>query len=220
MTARRLLRELGYPLSNTVVLLSIVTFSLLVTLARASGLVGIVLGIILLPALFRYLLMLLEARAYGRTPPVASLELFSIVENFWTLAPLMIIALSIWGGYWLDQNVSPMAAQAFSVMLLAIAPASLAVLAITQSAAQALNPAAVARMLRVLGWSYSLVPAVVALVAVPGSHPRPCRRARARPDSGRPVRRRPGIHPDGRPAARERRQDFALRRRCRGGSRR
>jgi len=176
MTARLLFRELGYPLTNAVVLSAIVTFSLLVIvtvwllamLSRASGMLGVLLGvflgIMLLPALFRYLLMLLEARAYGRTPPVASLELFSFVENFWTLAPLVIIALSIWGGYWLDRNVSPWVAQAFSVLLLAITPASLAVLAITQSAAQALNPAAVSRMFRVLGWSYSVVPALVAVV--------------------------------------------------------
>lgn len=166
MTGRRLLRELAYPASNTVVMLSIVTFSLLLTLANASGLFGIVLGIILVPAMFRYLLMLLEARTYGRTPPVAGLELFSVVENFWTLAPLVILAVSIWGGYWLGQNVSPMAARAFSVVLLAIAPASLAVLAITQSAAQALNPVAVSRMLRALGRGYWIIPAAVAAVCV------------------------------------------------------
>lgn len=176
MTGLRLLRELGYPLTNMVVLpaiamfllLAIVTFSLLVMLPSASGMLRVFLvvflGIMLLPALIRYLLMLLEARAYGRTPPVASLELFSFVANFWTVAPLVIVAMSIWGGYWLDRNVAPLAAQAFGVLLLAVTPASLAVLAITQSAAQALNPATVWRMIRAVGWRYSVVPAVVALL--------------------------------------------------------
>src|SRR5690606_25231547 len=119
MRAERFLRELAWPLTEPVVLLAIVSFSLLATLAQAAGLLGIWLGIVLLPALFCYLLMLLEARAYGRTTPVANIELFSFITNFWSLAWLVIVAIIIWGGTFLAAYASLLAAQVFSLSLFA-----------------------------------------------------------------------------------------------------
>jgi hypothetical protein len=159
MTRNRYFRELVYPLTDLVVLLSIVVFTLLSALVQAAGLPGLWLGILLLPALFRYLLMLLEARAYGRVTPVAGIELFGIIENFWSLAPLVVFAMLIWGSIYLDRQVSPVAAQVFGVLLLAVAPASLAVLAITYSPIESFNPATLARMIRACGWRYVLAPA-------------------------------------------------------------
>ncbi len=46
-----LIRELGFPVTDTVVLIAIVSFALLTTLAREAGIFGIWLGIILVPAL-------------------------------------------------------------------------------------------------------------------------------------------------------------------------
>lgn len=166
MTAERFLRELAWPLTELVVLLAIVIFSLLATLAQAAGFLGIWLGLILLPALFRYLLLLLEAKACGRTTPVATIELFSFVENFWSLASLVIFAIVIWGGVLLAAHVSIIAAQVFALAILAVSPASLAVLAITRSPIQSLNPQTVGRMIAVSGWHYWLVPPTVALAGL------------------------------------------------------
>ena len=164
MTRNQYFRELVYPLTDVVVLLSIVVFTLLSVLAQAAGLLGLWLGIILAPAVFRYLLMLLEARAYGRVTPVASIELFGVIDNFWSLAPLVIFAILIWGSIYLAGQVSPVAAQAFAALVLAFAPASLAVLAITYSPVESFNPATLARMIRACGWRYGLAPFTVLMV--------------------------------------------------------
>jgi len=167
MNVSRFLRELAWPATDMVILVAIVFFTLLATLIQAAGqlvlLLDVLLGILLLPALFRYLLMLLEAKAYGRPTPVATIELFSVVDNFWSLAPLIIFALLIWGGLWLDEQVSALAARVFTTAMLAVIPASLAVLAVTRSPVQAVTPHAIMRMIAVCEWHYLLVPAAVLL---------------------------------------------------------
>jgi hypothetical protein len=165
MNAKRFFRELAWPVTDMVALLAIIIFALLAMLVQAAGQLvpwlDVLLGVLLLPALFRYLLMLLEARAYGRSTPVATIELFSFVDNFWSLAPLMIFALLIWGGILLDENVSTLAARAFAAATLAVVPASLAVLAITRSPVQAVTPRAIAQMIAACEWHYLLVPAAI-----------------------------------------------------------
>lgn len=168
MNVNRFLRELARPLTDMVVLIAIVAFTLLTALAQAAGQLSLWLNLLLvtllLPPLFRYLLMLLEASAYGRPTPVATLELFSFVDNLWSLAPLPILALLIWGGIVLDQNVSPLAARAFAAAMFAVIPASLAVLAITRSPGQAISPGPIMQMIAACKWHYLLVPAAI----VPG----------------------------------------------------
>jgi hypothetical protein len=163
MTRSRLIRELFFPLTDTVLLIAIISFALLTALAAEAGLPGLWLGVILVPALYRYLLMLLEARALGKSTPVAGIEVFNIIDNFWSLTPLILLALSIWGGFLLHRAVSPLAAQLFIVVLLVILPASLAILALTRSPVESLNPFAITRMIRACGPGYALLPAVMAL---------------------------------------------------------
>ena len=161
-----LLRELRFPVTDTVVLIAIVSFALLTALAREAGIFGIWLGIILVPALYRYLLMLLEARALGITTPVAGIEVFNLVDNVWSLTPLVLLAVSIWGGFLLHHEVSPLAAWIFAVALVGIMPASLAILALTRSPFESLDPRAIVRMIRACGPSYALVPAVLVLAGL------------------------------------------------------
>jgi hypothetical protein len=79
MNAKRFLREIAWPLTDMVVLIAIVAFTLLTALAQAAGQLAFWLNLLLvallLPPLFRYLLMLLESRAYGRPTPVATSRL-------------------------------------------------------------------------------------------------------------------------------------------------
>jgi hypothetical protein len=167
MTVQRFFRELARPVTDMVVLVAIIIFAMLAMLVQAAGQLvlwlDVLLGVLLLPALFRYLLMLLEARAYGRPTPVASIELFSFVDNFWSLAPLVIFALLIWGGILLEENVSTLAARVFAAAMLAVVPASIAVLAVTRSPVQAVTPRAIMQMIAACEWYYLLVPAAVAL---------------------------------------------------------
>lgn len=170
MTASRFFRELTFPLTDSVVLIAIVSFALLNRLAEAAGVLGILLFVVLVPALFRYLLMLLEARIHDRPTPVASIELFNIADSLWNLTPLIPIAASIWGGMYLYQNVAPAAAGALVLLLAFTLPASCAVLAVTRSPLESLNPLAIARLIRSCGPSWVLVPAtaIAAYVLIAG----------------------------------------------------
>lgn len=161
--AARLVRELVFPLTDSVVLIAIVAFTLLTLLARGAGLPGLWLGVILVPAFWRYLLMLLEARAHGKRAPVAGIETFNPIDNFWSLTPLVPIALSIWGAVLLHRQVSPLAGQGFALAVVAVLPASAAVLALTRSPAESLDPRALVRLMVACGPAYALAPALLLL---------------------------------------------------------
>lgn len=160
------IREILYPLTDTTVTLALIVFVLLFSLARAAGGFGIWLAIIILPAFFRYLLQLLEARANGRNPPPPGIELFNWAQNFWSLAPLVLLCVLIWGSYFLASNVSFIAAWMLAVSILLLYPASMAVLAMTHSPAESLNPAALFVLLKTCGPPYLLVPAVVVAMSL------------------------------------------------------
>jgi hypothetical protein len=168
--AARLVRELAFPLTDTVTLIAMASFTLLTMLVREAGWLGLWLGVLLVPALWRYLLMLLEARAHGRSIPVVGIESFNPIDNFWSLTPLVLIALSIWGAVLLHRQVSPLAGQAFALVLIATLPASMAVLALTRSPFESLDPRAILRMMVACGPAYVLAPPSIALAgAIIGS---------------------------------------------------
>lgn len=159
-----ILKELARPATDLTLLLAILAFALLSTLAGKAGLLGLWLAVLLLPALYRYLLLVLEACARGKAAPVAGIEVFNFAENFWSLAPLVIYAVAIWGAVLLG-DVSAAGATLFALALLAVLPASLAVLAVTHSPFQSLNPAAWWRLVRACGADYLLLAVVVLLVS-------------------------------------------------------
>lgn len=173
VNGQRLLRELSFPATDSAVLTAIVTFALLALLAQHAGLLGLWLGVILLPAVFRYLLMLLEARALGRATPVAGIELFNIADNLWSFAPLVLVAVAVWGGILLDRSVSPVAAGALWLLMAVALPASLAILAISRSPLASLNPHGMAQVVGACGPWYALAPAsllaAVLLIDLSGS---------------------------------------------------
>jgi hypothetical protein len=133
-------------------------------LAEVAGLLGFWLIVVLLPAYFRYLLYLLEARANGRDAPTPGIELFNFVGNFWSLFPLVLLCLVIWGAYFLATNVSFAAAIALGLIVLFIYPASMAILATTRSPVESLNPVALVVLLRNCGRDYLLIPLVIVAI--------------------------------------------------------
>ena len=146
------------------VVLALIVFLILEVLVEAAGLLGIWLLIIIVPAYFRYLLYLLEARANGRDAPTLGGELFNWVENFWSLFPLVLICILVWGAYFLATDVSPAAAIVLGVIVLFIYPASMAILATTRSPVESLNPAALSVLLRSCGRDYLSIPLVMVVV--------------------------------------------------------
>jgi hypothetical protein len=146
-------------------MLALIVFLLLGTLAQAAGLLGIWLAIVIVPAFFRYLLYLLEARAAGRQAPPPGIELFNWVENFWSLFPLVLVSLLGWGTWFLASRMSPATAWLFGILIVLIFPASMAILAVTRSPLESLNPAAFAVLIRNCGRDYLLIPAVTIAMA-------------------------------------------------------
>lgn len=165
MKPEDLLKELAYPFTDLTVLLALVVFVVLTTLAQAAGLLGLWLGIILIPAFWRYMLQLLEARAIGRPAPVPGIELFNIADNFWTLTPLVLEAIAIWGIILL-RDLSMPAASFLGLSIAIVFPASVAVLAITRSPFASLNPATMWRMIQACGWDYLLILLIIPLTAL------------------------------------------------------
>jgi len=150
-------RELVYPFSDMSILLAMTGFWLLGSLAKAGGMLGLWLGAILLPAFFRYALYILDARSKGQEVPALGIEMFTWVENNWSLFPLVLLCGYVWAAVYLANNVSILAALLSGVFLLIIFPASMAVLSVTRSPMQSLNPVAITTMIRSCGWEYGYV---------------------------------------------------------------
>ncbi len=159
-------RELLYPLTDMAIVFAMIFFWLLFGLARNAGLLGIALLFLTAPAYIRYLLYLLEARASGKSAPVPDLTMFNPADNLWSLTPLILIAAAVWAGILLASRISLFGVMLIGAGALVIGPASVAVLAVTHSPAESLNPAAMVRMVRACGAAYFVVPGV--LIAMSG----------------------------------------------------
>ena len=165
MNATEISREMLYPLTDMAIIFAMIFFWLLFGLARNAGLLGIVLMIILTPAYLRYLLYLLEARANNRSAPVPDMAMFNPADNFWSLAPVVLIAIAIWAGILLVPIISLLGVMLIGVAFMVVVPASMAILAITHSPAESLNPAAMTRMVRACGAAYFIVPTVLIVMS-------------------------------------------------------
>lgn len=166
-------REIRYPLTDMAIVFAMIFYWLLFGLAQNAGLlgfVGLLIAILLLffivPAYLRYLLYLLESRAHGNSAPVPELAMFNPADNFWTLTPLILIASAIWAGIVLWSYASFFGVVLLGIAFTLIAPASLAVLAITHSPVESLNPVAMLRMIRACGAAYFVVPIVLFVMSL------------------------------------------------------
>jgi len=159
-------RELLYPLTDMAIVFAMIFFWLLFGLAQNAGLLGIVLLFLIAPAYIRYLLYLLEARANGKSAPVPDITMFNPADNLWSLTPVILIAAAVWAGILLASKISLFGVMLIGAGALVIGPASVAVLAVTHSPAESLNPAAMVRMVRACGPAYFVVPGV--LIAMSG----------------------------------------------------
>ena len=160
------IREIVYPLTDIAIVLATLFFWMLFGLAQRAGLIGLWLLIIIAPAYVRYLLYLLEARANDRSPPVPDISMFNPVDNLWTLTPLILLSILMWANILFANSGQMWVAMLLSFAIFLIAPSMLAILAVTHSPPESLNPAAIWRMIRVCGAGYFLVPAIIVLVSI------------------------------------------------------
>lgn len=174
MGLARVVRALAAPVTELTLLLPLVLLWALIGFgvwAVSSGNPGRLAGGILvlllsLPPLFRFLTHVVESCANGKVPEAFDAEHFNWIGSMWSLLPLFLVmalvvanyhAAAAWGttGTWLV---------IFAAALLL--PAAMAVLAITHSALQALNPVALFSIYQRAGAAFLVAPAYLLLVAL------------------------------------------------------
>ena len=139
-----ILRAIAYPLTESTVVVALVFFWLMVSLASWGGILGLFLMFLVLPAVLRYQMILLDARARGVTPEVPGIEFFNWFGNSWTLFPVLIVVILVWATVAAGAKIGITGALVILSFTGVFFPASIAVLAITHSPLQSLNPVALA----------------------------------------------------------------------------
>jgi hypothetical protein len=140
-------RAIAYPLITPAVLVPFVVFWLLISFATWGGVLGLFLLFLVIPAVFRFQMIVLEARARGVEPETPGVEFFNWFGNAWSLFPVPISILFVWAILESAENFGLAAAGGTAFLVSVFFPASLAVLAITHSPLQSLNPMAIAGLL-------------------------------------------------------------------------
>ncbi len=151
MKPTEVIRAIAYPLVEPAVLVPLLVFWLLLLIVGAAGLLGMFLLVIVIPAVFRYQVIVLEARARGVRPATPDIEFFRWFGNAWTLFPVPVALLLIALTVEIAQRFGTGWATVFLLSASIFFTASIAVLAITQSPLQSLNPVALYRLLRQCG---------------------------------------------------------------------
>lgn len=154
MKAIDLVKAIFYPLTEFSVLVPLVFFTLLLSLAQLAGLLGMLLMIIVFLGAYRYQMTVLEARAQGKAPATPDVESFNWFGDAWSLFPVPLVALIVWGVLLAADYLGSAGALAVLLFAGAFLPASLAVLAITHSPLQSLNPFALGRLLKACGETF------------------------------------------------------------------
>jgi len=151
-------RELAYPASNASVLMSLLLFFLLLRFAASGGILGLFLAFLVLPGLFRYLMLILESRAKGEETGPLTVDHFLWFGGAWSLFSAVHVAIFIYSTYILGSLYGLAALLAGDALLAVVIPASLTVLAITRSPLQCLNPRSVSGVIRRCGPGYWVLP--------------------------------------------------------------
>lgn len=142
-----ILRAIAYPLTESNVLVPLVFFWLMVSFAIWARLFGLLLMLLIVPAVIRYQMILLEARAKGKTPEVPGIEFFNWFGSGWTLFPVVTVAAIVWATVEATEKYGTAGGLVIVSLAGVLFPASIAILAITHSPMQSLNPVALARLL-------------------------------------------------------------------------
>lgn len=167
MSATDIIRIMLAPVREFAILAPLLMFWTLIGFSILGGPFGIFLLVLTMPALFRYLSFIVESYANGRPPTAFDAEFFNWVGTSWTMFPLLLAVLFGIAGYYATAAWGNAGAWLVIVVAACIVPPSLAVLAITHSAMQALNPLALLSVYNRAGTVFLIAPLyVLALVAV------------------------------------------------------
>jgi hypothetical protein len=162
--ASDIVRAIVAPLTEPSMLLFLLLFGGLLTLGLDRLPLGVLIVILSLPPMFRYISFVVEASASGKVPGAFDAEYFSWVGTGWTMFPLLLAVILGYMGLRATEAWGAAGMWAAIIVSAAIVPASLAVLAITHSALQAMNPVALIKVFKQAGAQFLLAPVYVLLL--------------------------------------------------------
>lgn len=149
-----LLKAMALPIIEPAVLFPLLMFWGILSIGTSGLPMSILVLILALPAVFRYQMIILESCAKGEVPKAFDAEFFDWTGNLWTLFPLPVVIALGYLGFTAGEafgNTGVIAVVAFAGAFL---PANMAVLAITHSPLQSLNPVALGRLFKGAGESF------------------------------------------------------------------
>ena len=169
MNPSKLIGAIFMPFIQLSVLFPVVMFWIFISIGIQGGPLGLLVLILSLPPMFRYVMIVVEATARGDIPGAFDAEFFNWTGNLWSLFPLPMALGLIYAAVSAGQQFGE--AGTYSVLALAclLVPGSLAVLAITHSPLQSLNPVAIWRVTSRAGsifWFASVYLRIVGIISV------------------------------------------------------
>ena len=162
MTAADYLLELTRPFTDSAILVGMLAFAGLLSLASAAGLLGLWLAIVVVPAYFRFLVQIAQARIAEQPMQPLGIELFGLLNNIWALLPLALIGLAAIAVGAVAGRFGGVAGGGLAMLIALFLPASIGALALTQSPGTALNPMALLELISRSGYAYIAIPATFA----------------------------------------------------------
>ncbi len=147
MRPTNIVKAIVYPLTEPGVAMALLLLWLFVAFAVWGGTLGLILLFLVVPAVFRYQMIVLEARARGVTPSPLDAQFFEWTGTAWTLFPVPVAVLLVWATIWTGKSLGSEWAVPVVVFASVFFPAFVVVLAITRSPLQSLNPMALGRLL-------------------------------------------------------------------------
>jgi hypothetical protein len=144
-------------------LILVVVLTILWTLfIKVGGLFGIPGDFILLSWFFKYCYALLDAVIAGHKElPVMSVEMINPVDEQRPLIQAIIVSLGFSASWWVYHSIGPVAGLGLGAVLLSGLPATVALLAMSDSWLHALSPLAIGRVMKGLGLNYVGVLAII-----------------------------------------------------------
>ncbi|HTV77420.1 MAG TPA: hypothetical protein VMF03_04140 [Steroidobacteraceae bacterium] len=156
-----MMRYLLMPLRSTPLIL-VATFAVIWDFALKARLIGIFADFILVSWFFKYCFVLLDTVVAGQDElPVLSVEMLNPVDEQRPLVQAIICSLGFIACWWLYQAHGAVAGLALGAVLLCALPASVGLLAMSDSWVHALSPLAIGRVMKGLGLTYVVVLAIV-----------------------------------------------------------
>ena len=147
----RLIQALFLPLTSLPVMLVSVLLTVLISIGIAATQLGIWIGLLVvflcLPPLFRYQMTIVEDCARGKAPSALGADDFGIVGKGYAFFPLLLVLALGSLSHTASSQFGIVGSGVVFVLAGVLFPASLALLAITRSPLQCINPVAVARFI-------------------------------------------------------------------------